>query len=470
MNAIGVAGSFRDPAGRVYEAEGRILRGVDAQAAANFDLLQQTNTYRAARERGTVVASKRLGADHPVARPLIDAGWAAVIEHDRVPLISYPYEWSFSMLKDAALLQLDLLDTAFDEGWTLKDSTPFNIQFVDAKPIFIDIPSFVPRGAGEPWLGYRQFCMLYLFPLMLTAYRGIPFQGILRANLDGITPIEMARYFSGWSRFKKGVLSHVLFPAAMEKRVEATEKDRAPAKRRAVGRQKDILVKSLIASMRRLVASLDIDIKHTAWSEYSKTHSYEEDDFRVKKEFVRQAAEAAKAEIVWDIGSNTGEFSKICAQSAKHVIAVDGDHDAVDILYREMRGTGNDCILPLIMNLANISPNHGWAGVERLAFDQRNRPDLVIALALIHHMALSANIPIFLFIEWLASLEAELVIEFVDRDDEMVQKLLTNKKEQYQGYNKATFIAELEKHFSIVARAELKGGTRELFQCVRRTP
>lgn len=462
------SGSFRDPSARVYDHQGRVIRGVDQTTAANFSALADAPFFRRELEKSRVVGTTYLDSSDPVTTAVVAGGWAAALEHERVPLISYPYEWTFSMLKDAALLQLELLAEGFDEGWILKDSTPYNVQFVGSQPVFIDVPSFVPRSAGEPWGGYRQFCMLYLYPLLLQAHLGIPFQPVLRSNLDGLTPVETARYFRGWRRLKSGVLSHIMFPAAMERWVESREKNRAPAKHRSGGRQSDVSIRSLIGSIQRLVSTLNVPIKHTAWSEYATSHSYDTQDVTEKREFVRAAAERAQPKIAWDIGCNTGDYAEICAAYARHVIAVDADHDAVESLYRRLRERSANNILPLVMNLANISPSQGWSGRERLSFDERNRPELVVALALIHHMCLSANVPIALFLEWLSSLGGHLVIEFVDREDEMVKKLLTNKTEQYADYNKATFLRELESRYQIVARKSLKNGQREVFHCFKK--
>ncbi len=463
--ALPINGSFRDPANRVYEHEGRILRGVTSAALENFKALEQSSFFKDYVARGLIVRTTLADLGDEAAKGILAQGWAGVLAHERVPLISYPYEWTFSMLKDAALLQLDLLESGLKEGWTIKDSTPFNIQFVGAKPVFIDIPSFEPREQGEHWAAYRQFCMLFLYPLMLKAHLGLDFQPVLRSNLDGISPGEAARYFKGLKRFKKGVTSHISIPAMIEGRVENSEKDRAPAKKRDSLKQSDAMVLGLVQSMKRLVQSLESPIRHTEWSEYANTHSYEQQAFEAKLAFVRNAAKTGHWGVAWDIGGNTGTFSKICAEYSDRVITVDGDHDAVEKLYLSEKGNDAGKILPLYMNLANPSPNQGWAGTERLGFTDRNSPDFVVCLALIHHISLSANVPIPLFLEWLRSLNAKLVIEFVDRPDEMVQKLLLNKKEKYPDYNKDVFERELNARFKILDSQDLKGGHRKIYFC-----
>ena len=213
----------------------------------------------------------------------------------------------------------------------------------------------------------------------------------------------------------------------------------------------------------RLVKKLSIDAEHTAWSRYDRTHSYQSADFDTKRDFVLHHASRVAPEHVWDIGCNTGTFSRIVSERCQQVIAVDSDHEAVERLYLVEKQNRDSNILPLVMNLANVSPAQGWAGSERQAFDMRRKPDLVLCLALIHHVRISANIPIMYFLKWLRSLNAEVILEFVSREDELVVKLLTNKKEQYEDYNSDQFVQAVERFFSITDRHPLKTGKRELF-------
>ena len=462
-------GSFRDPANRVYELDSqdmagptRILRGVNKDTLDIYQDLSNQPFFKKAVDNGHVVATKLLaGADND-ARAILADGWAGVLEHTAIPFITYPYEWTFSMLKDAALLQLHLIEKSLENGWTLKDATPYNIQWIGSRPVFIDIPSFEPREDGQPWSGYRQFCSTFLTPLMLRAHLGIDHLPLLRSSIDGIPPMEAARYFTGLKRFKKGVLSHIIFPAKVEYSIAKRERDSAPAKRRTSRNQSLAMVLGLVQSLIRLVKKLSIEIHHTDWSQYDKTHSYQAADLDAKKAFVLKHASANRIGYAWDIGCNTGTFSRILSDYCSHVISVDGDHNAVEQLYLEEKKNRTSNILPLVMNLGNISPGQGWAGTERLAFDRRRKPDFVLCLALIHHLRMSSNIPNVLFLEWLRSLNAEVILEFVNREDEMVKKLLTNKKEQYEDYNLHHFLMDVEKFFTIDNRESLKDGKREI--------
>lgn len=463
-------GSFRDPKNRVYEFSSipdkgnkRILRGLDEETSSNVRELFDRQFFRRFLDSGHVIKSKLLSANDPDAKKIMENGWVGVLEHQTIPFVTYPYEWTFHMLKEAALLQLRLIEKSFEDGWMLKDATPYNIQWIGTRPVFIDIPSFEPWVEGEPWVGYRQFCSMYLTPLLFRAHLGIDHLPLLRSYIDGIPPTEAARFFSGTRRLKKGVLSHIIFPAKVEESIARRERDDAPAKGRAGRKQSRAMIFGLLQSLSRLVNSLSIEIKHTDWSRYDKTHSYQEEDFESKKAFVLKNASDAERDQVWDIGCNTGTFSRICSGFCNQVIAVDGDHNAIEQLYLAERGNESSNILPLVMNLANISPNHGWAGTERAAFDHRKKPDLILCLALIHHLRLSANIPIELFLRWLRSLSSDVIIEFVNREDEMVVKLLTNKKEQYDDYNIDNFGSIVDLYFTVKDQFTIKGGKREIF-------
>jgi hypothetical protein len=470
-----ISGSFRDPENQVYEIQPknqngklRILRGLSADALKNFQQISAQTFFQKAMGAGHIVQSHLLNPEDEDAAAIMADGWAGVLEHEPVPFVTYPYEWTFFMLRDAALLQLKLIETCIENGWTLKDATPYNIQWTGSHPVFIDLGSFIPWEASEPWTGYRQFCSMFLTPLMLRAHLDIDHLPLMRSCIDGIPPTEAIKYFSGVKCLKKGVLSHIVFPAKVENSIASRERDDAPASQRKSHRQSTAMVAGLVQSLTRLVQKLNSEIRHTDWSHYESTHSYREADFETKKAFVLKHASSSQRGNVWDIGCNTGTFSRICSAHCHQVISVDGDHDAVEQLYLAEKENPDSNILPLVMNLANISPAQGWSGLERKAFDQRRRPDLVLCLALIHHLRMSANIPNLLFLKWLHSLQAEVVLEFVNREDEMVVKLLTNKKEQYDDYSLEQFTSEAERYFTVKDRASLKGGQREIFFLIPR--
>ena len=467
-------GSFKDPSGRVYfvgdGVDGRrVVRGLTAPAAATLEKLLAEPFFRRLLAAGDVVNTRFLCPDDPVAAAVVDKGWASVVEHEAVDFLTWPYEWPFSMLKDAALLQLHLLETCVRTGWILKDATPFNIQWAGNRPVFIDIPSFVPWEDGEYWQGYRQFCSMFLIPLMLTAHLGIAYQPLLRSNLEGISPEEAASYFYWLRRFKRGVPSHIWFPA----RVEGWMRSRGGARRPSGSRRKQskTALLALLGSLRRLVTGLSNGrATPSDWARYSETHSYEEGDFERKMAFVEKHTSARHPRLLWDLGANTGTFSRIAARYSEIVVAVDGDHEAVDVLYREAREGDERNIIPLVMDLANPSPGQGWSGRERASFVERRSPDMALCLALIHHLRVSANVPVSLLVTWLRSLGATVIVEFIGRDDEMFAALAENKREDYADYTSEHFQSEVEKHFTIKDRMGLKGEKREMLLLEPKNP
>src|SRR3954468_1471043 len=373
-------GSFRDPESRVFYAGDGVYRALSADGLADFEALRQTGLL----EDPRIVATERV-QDGGVDPSLLVHEPAAVLRHERIPFVSYPYEWTFSMLKDAALVQLDLLLASLEQDMVLKDSTPYNVQFRGARPVFVDLGSFERLREGEPWVGYRQFCMLYLYPLLLQAVKDVRFHAWLRGSIDGITPQEMANLLSFRDRFRRGLPTNVFLHARLERRYA----DRGGEVKRDIKRagfKKELLVAN-VRKMRKLVGRLDWSPPEGVWVAYGERNSYTDDDARRKDEFVREVATAGDWSLVWDLGCNNGRYSRIAAEGARYVVAVDADQGPVELLYRTLRDEGEETILPLTMNLADPSPGLGWRGLERKAMPERERPDLVLALALVHHVA-----------------------------------------------------------------------------------
>ncbi len=454
-------GSFRDPESRVFYAGDEVYRALSADGLSDFEALQASGLLDDPR----VVPTERAG-DTAALKDLLVHEPAAVLKHERIPFVSYPYEWTFSMLKDAALVQLDLLLAALDHDLVLKDSTPYNVQFEGARPVFVDIGSFERIREGEPWVGYRQFCMLYLYPLLLQSAKDVPFQPWLRGSIDGITPPQMRGLMSFRDRFRKGVFTNVFLHARLEKRYA----DKPGQVKQEVKRvfKKELFVAN-VRKMRKLVERLDWNPPEGVWTAYGERNSYTDDDARRKDEFVREVAGSRHWPLVWDIGANNGRYSRIAAEGAKTVVAVDADQGPVELLYRDLREEGNSQILTLAMNLADPSPGLGWRGLERKSLVERGRPDLVLALALVHHVAISANVPVREFIDWLASLGSALVIEFPTREDPMVKKLLAPKRDGlHPDYELGYFEQVLGEAFQVERSERLESGTRVLYYATPR--
>ena len=410
-----------------------------------------------------MIATERVADPSALPAELAESRVAAVLRHERVPFVSYPYEWTFGMLRDAALLELDLLLDALDEGLVLKDASPYNVQWRGTRPVFVDVGSFERLREGEPWAGYRQFCTLVLYPLLLQAYKGVPFQPWLRGSLEGIQPAEMRRLMGFRDRFRRGVLTNVILHARLEDRY--ADRD-ARRELRQAGFHAE-LIRANARKLRKLVRGLRWDAGRTAWSGYGEANPYDEADAAAKEEFVRSAAGARRSRLLWDLGCNDGRYTRIAAAEADYAVAVDADAGVVEALYRALRDEGAGTILPLAGDVADPSPGLGWRGEERRPLADRGRPDSVLCLALVHHVALSANVPLRELLDWLAGLDTALVIEFPTRDDPMVKRLLDRKGPGANpDYETETFERALGERWRIERREPLPSGTRILYRAL----
>jgi hypothetical protein len=457
-------GSFRDWEGRVFTADGRVLRALTSTGIADWEALSASDFFRRYTESGALVQTWPAdeGAVEEVRRADPAAEWAGVLRHERLPFVSYPYEWPYSMLKTAALLQLELTSSALAESLMLKDATPYNVQWRGSQPVFIDVGSFERAREGEPWAAYRQFCTLYLFPLLLEAHRGVPFQPWLRGSVDGISPADFRALFRRTDALRAGMLRHVFLHAQLEHRYEARGGE-VRQELRSAGFDRRI-VEANLAGLTKLVSRLRSRVAESAWQDYERTCTYTDEDTSAKEEFVRHVVLERRRTLVWDLGCNDGRYSRIASQGADFTVAIDSDRAVVDALYRELQKDGDRTILPLVVDLADPSPAIGWRNRERLTLSERGTPDLALCLALVHHLSITRNVPLRELVDWLRGLDCELVIEFPSREDPMVQRLLSAKRgDAHPDYDRETFEDVLGGSFEIADSQELPSRTRTLY-------
>jgi SAM-dependent methyltransferase len=457
-------GSFRDPSNRVLLDGDRVFRGLDRTATEDFASLSASAFFARSIEQGQLVATQVLDAPPP---QLLDTGWRTVLEHTRIPVVSYPYEWPFAMLRVAALLQLDLALSALDEELMTKDATPYNVQFVGSRPVHIDIGSFERLSPGEPWFGYRQFCEQFLYPLVLTARRGVTHQALLRGSVRGVSPQTCAACLRWWDLARPSLFIHVGLQSLAERRRAQTSTDvRAELKSAGYG---PAVIRGQLRRLRALIERLEWKATQSVWSEYSDRQHYEQEDLRAKEDLVRRVAGERRRRQVLDLGANDGHFSLLVASAADYVVAVDHDPLVVDRLYRRLADQGDERILPLVLDLADPSGGLGWRARERAAFATRVRPELVLCLALIHHLAISESIPLEEIVTFLAAFSSDVVLEFPTPEDPMVQLLMNRKKERTlpaDRYSVEALEAALAQRFETRERTEL--GTRLLYHLVPR--
>jgi SAM-dependent methyltransferase len=446
---------------RVFVDGEGVWRGLSAAALADYETLAESAFFRDATERGDIVGTERVDdVDLP-------GEWAAVLRHDRVGVLSYPYEWPFEMLRDAALLQLALTRAALAEKLITKDASAYNVQFVGTKPVFIDIGSFERLRGGEPWPGYRQFCELFLNPLLVQALRDVPFQPLLRGNIHGISPTIAADLLRGEGRFTKGVFTHVKLHARAERKYADADRDRdvkAELQRAGFGPG---LIDAQLKNLEKAITSLRWSKQDSTWSDYSDRIHYVDQDLPTKERFVTAAVESRSPAVVLDLGANDGHFSRLALRAgAEYVVAVDSDDLVVDRLYRDLKRDGEQRVLPLVLDLSDPSPGLGWRSRERLPFVERVRPDLVLCLAVVHHLALTNSVPLEEIVAFLGDFGAPLVVEFPHDDDVMASRLLARKRRGvFDAYNQENWERALQSRFTVVASETLPGGTRTLYHC-----
>jgi SAM-dependent methyltransferase len=433
---------------------------MDADAATAWSKLSGSTSFQELVGAGRVVQTTTV--DPEPARSLVPAGeWDIIVEHERIPFVSYPYEWSFSMLRDAASAHLEILLAVLDDGIGMKDGTAFNMQWIGTAPVFIDIGSFEPLSDG-PWAGYRQFCQTFLFPLLLESHLGVPFQHYLRGQLEGFDPVDMRNLLRGTKRFKRGVFRNVYLHSILAGR--AAQGTQETKRELSAAGANTTLTKATATKLLKTIRRLRTKRASSNWTRYRETCSYSDEDRQQKERFVRAALEVRPGSVVWDLGCNDGYFARVAAETAEYVVAVDSDDVVIDQLYGTLRQSGTTNILPLVIELVDPSPARGWRGLERKAFDQRGRPDVVLALALVHHLALSANVPLPQIVDWLRSFGGTCVVEFVAREDPMAEVLLGNKPPgTFPDYHVDRFEQLLGEAFTIEQRLPLPSGHRTLF-------
>jgi SAM-dependent methyltransferase len=465
--AIAEPASFRDPDTGIFYASGGVYRGLSERAQPEWERLQATSFFDRLIKEGKIVDTEVvdeavMAADVQGGAPASPRGspWALVLRHERVPVVSFPFEWPFAMLREAAMLHLDVLLAALDETMSMKDGTAYNVQFFGSRPVFVDIGSFEPSQG--PWPGYRQFCQTMLFPLMIQAYLGVPFQPLLRGSVDGLSPTDVSGMFSGLARFRRGVLRNVTVHSVLERRVTASSQD---VRRKLTKAGYNVeLAKAAARNLRKLVDRLEVGGRGSMWSEYRDTCSYSDADVQAKERFVGDALAAIDPGTVVDLGANDGTYSLLAADHAGYVVAADSDEAVIDGLYRRLRSERREDVLPLVLDVTDPSPALGWRNRERAPFAQRVHPDAVLALALVHHLAIGANVPLSEVVDWLVSLGGRLIVEFVDRDDPMVKRLLANKPPGlFDDYQRSSFESALQKQCRVERIETLSGGTRTLY-------
>ncbi|HXF54277.1 MAG TPA: class I SAM-dependent methyltransferase [Hyphomicrobiaceae bacterium] len=441
--------SFRDPAGELFWQAGAIYRGVNPCYERQFHSALNSGLLEGCVADGLLLPFEIVDA--------ATARYVALLKPRQLSFISYPYEWSFDQLKDAAVLTLKLHLRALPHGMLLKDASAFNVQLVDGRPCLIDHLSFDLVSEHSAWPAYGQFCRHFLAPLALMAYVDLGLGRLLQTHIDGV-PLDLAvRLLPRRAWLRPGLFLHLCLHARM------VEKHAGSAKKVAARPLSAEAMTAIARSLLALVEKLSPRRQATEWGSYYADTNYSAAAFSAKERIVRELVQASAARTVWDIGANDGHFSRLIRDLADEIVSIDVDPRAVNSNYLRCRRNDIRNIVPLLADINSPTPALGFANRERRALCDRGRPDLILALALVHHLAISNNLPFRYIAEFLAGQCRSLVIEFVPKSDSQVQRLLLNRRDIFDDYTEEHFREAFSAAFSILERRAIAGSERSLY-------
>jgi ribosomal protein L11 methylase PrmA len=445
--------SFRDPSGFLFRNGTELVRQVNLDYRAQYDALMASGLYEYLVGKGRLIPHRE-----SKTAPLLPSIAYKVIQPEPVPFISYPYEWCFGELKDAALLTLRIAKAAIRYGMTLKDASAYNVQFREGKPLLIDTLSFDTYIEGEPWVAYRQFCQHFLAPLALMAHTDVRLNQLMRAYIDGI-PLTLAAKLLPWrTRFQPGLMLHLHAHAGMQERIASTAVNKSP--RKAMSKTAFL---GLIESLQAAVRGLQWKGTGTDWAEYYEDNNYTEKSFQAKKELVAEFLGWNAPGTVWDLGGNTGVFSRIAAEKGNSAVCFDSDYGAVEKNYLAVKAQKETRLLPLVLDLTNPSPALGWENRERDSLLARGPAGTVLALALVHHLAIGNNVPLGRIAEFFARCGGRLIVEFIPKEDSQVRRLLATRRDIFSDYTREGFEAAFRQVYRVEQAVPIPESARILY-------
>jgi ribosomal protein L11 methylase PrmA len=450
--------SFRDPAGRVFTKNKRVFRIVSDRGAHNYQVVRDTKFISKMAGLNKIIETHEVEPSI-LGDPTLNAQY--VLEHPRLPFISYPYEWCFPMLKKAALLHLELQLQALDENLMFSDASAYNIQFKGTRPIFIDSLSIQPYREGQVWEGHRQFCEQFLNPLLLRSLLGITHNAWYRGCLEGIPSEELCKLLPWYKKLSRNLFAHIILPTRLNKLAKNEKADSLSSINHKL--PKETLTNIYIKLYSWISCLEPLSPSNSTWADYGSIHCYESNEVTEKQNFVSNFIQKTKPEMVWDLGCNTGEYSEIAIESgAKQVIGFDFDQTALEKSFE--RAEKNDLnFLPLFFDGANPSPEQGWNCQERKSFLNRKNADAILALAFEHHLAIGRNIPLDQLIDWLVNIAPSGVIEFIPKDDPNLKLMLRLREDIFDNYNEASFRNILEQKCRIISSKTISKTNRVLY-------
>jgi hypothetical protein len=441
--------SYRDPSGHIFEKEGIIYRQINRSYSDDYSRLKNSGLL------AKLIANRQL-INHEEISSFEGAGPFAwlVIKPERIQAISYPSEWSFDALKTAALLHLDIMELSISHNMILKDASPYNVQFVKGQPVFIDTLSFQKYNPDLPWIAYRQFCECFLYPLLLEHYRKFYVNQVYHGFPDGITAIETARLLPLKSRLSLGCWLHVFLPASIAKT--------KPKKGTAITFSKKKML-NLLSHLQVLIHGLKSNDKSAAaWNTYYAETILSETYLENKKAIFTQLISGLRISDAIDIGSNDGYFSNLLNHKGINVVAIDNDAPSVNRLFLQCKKESLN-ILPLVVDISSPTPATGFQNLERSSFLQRVNCELILALALVHHLVIGKNIPLEMLAAFFSSHTKWLLIEFVPKQDPKVAAMLATREDVFPDYHQQHFESTLALYFDLVNKEPVGSTSRIIY-------
>ncbi len=448
-------GSFRDPEGGVFFYDNKVYRTLNNDALSRMRDLFASQTFELLTKENKVIPTT-------LEKLNISKQNLEVLHHHKVPVVTYPYEWTFDMLKDAALTQLHINKYLIQSGFILKDGSAFNCLYNKGIMYFIDILS-INKKDKSIWEGYSQFCQHFLFPLLISSYKKIPLKFLWKGTLTG-TSLEVARsFFNFQDLFKPGIFKHLILQKTLADSLG--ENTSASLVQSQKSNLSNPTLLPLIKNLESVISGLKNSYKKSTWSNYEESNSYINEERKIKHGFISAHISKLKPNRVVDLGANAGEYSKIAAQHANEVIALDFDEACVNKIYLDIKNSKDPSlknIIPMVGNLMELSPDQGWQLHERSNQLDRIKSDFFLALALIHHICITENVPLENFVLFLKRTAPKGIVEWVDIDDDMVQFMLRHRRNIFPDYRWENFRKILERYGTIQDIVETHNGKRKL--------
>lgn len=457
-----VHGSFRDPSGAVFKYQNKIIRSISKIGEKKYIYIKNKNIIEDSIKNNFLIDTFEI--NDVFLKEKLKSSF--LLEHKKLQYISYPYEWCFEQLKDAAIHHLNFQLFLLERGFELIDASAYNIQFIGSKPIFIDCLSLNKYKEGNPWLGHNQFCEQFLNPLLFTLSTKVLFNNWYKGSLEGIKSNEVVKFLKLSLKFNPIVFLNIILPNIFHKFSKRKHFSELVLKKNK-SIKKNFSKKSyfwLIKSLKKFIHNIKKPSTTTFWGRYSEEKTYSDENYKEKKEIVKNFIIKNKLKKIVDIGCNNGDFSELCLMSGSdYVVGLDYDEISLEKSYLKSRVKKLN-FLPLYFDASNPSSNIGWYQKERDGFLERCEFDGLIALAFEHHLTIAKNISFEEFIKWLLDIAPIGLIEFVPKNDKTIRVMLDLKGDIFPDYTEENFKKILRKFSNIVRISEVGNSGRKIYE------